>query len=235
MRSRFCISWLLLLVLPTGPLRASRESAPPAGVVVAGVAPGSAADQAGLRPEDVILSWSRAPAQGSIASPFDLTQAVIEQAPRGGFALAGRRGETAATWTIPAGRFGLVARPALEADLLALYREGREQIQAKKVEEGVGRWRAAAREAQGRGEAALGVWLLAATAQALGDALLWPQADAAYDEAVRGAEARLSPAATAEVLRQWAEMFRRRSDSARADECDRKALARDEGHAPDSL
>src|SRR5437762_10286987 len=89
----------LALFLVVGPVRGEPPGAA-AGVVVEEVVKESAAAKAGLQPGDLIVSWSRAPAppanpeaaQGAIASPFDLSDVEVDQAPRGPVILAGRRG-----------------------------------------------------------------------------------------------------------------------------------------------
>src|SRR4029079_2297426 len=97
-----------------------------AGVVVEEVARDSAAEKAGIQPGDVIVSWPRGPAppanpqpaQGAIASTFDLGDIEVEQAPRGPLLLAGRRGPAAMTWALPPVLFGLRSRPLLADGLL---------------------------------------------------------------------------------------------------------------------
>ena len=81
------------------------------GAVVEKVAKHSEGEKAGLKEGDLILSWSRDDAQGTIDSPFDLAQLEMEQGPRGGVRMAGRRGAAALTWTIGVGEWGLSSRP----------------------------------------------------------------------------------------------------------------------------
>ena len=71
------------LILP-GTIRGDAP-AESTGVVVEDVVEESAAQEAGIQPGDVIVSWSRAPVppanpqgeEGSIASPFDVTRVEI--------------------------------------------------------------------------------------------------------------------------------------------------------------
>src|SRR5262245_15085879 len=118
-----------------------------AGVVVEEVAPGFAAAEAGLVPGDVLWSWQRAaaaapnddPATGTIAAPFDLDDVEWEQAPRGVVTLVGRRGERPLVAVLPAGPWGLSARPPLSSSTLAAYEEGRALLAAKEYEKTLAR------------------------------------------------------------------------------------------------
>ena len=58
------------------------------GLVVVRVKPEGAAAKAGIKVGDVLLSWSRtegadAPRSGVFVSPFDLSEVLEEEAPRG--------------------------------------------------------------------------------------------------------------------------------------------------------
>src|SRR3982074_3090241 len=89
-RSVHAISSVLLVsvLLPAGPIHgsASDDDGVSSGVVVEEVTEEPAAGKAGIRPGDVILSWSRtaAPsASGAAESPFDLVEVEVEQSPHG--------------------------------------------------------------------------------------------------------------------------------------------------------
>src|SRR5579884_3198501 len=72
------------------------------GVVVERVLPGSEGQHAGLQAGDVLRSWTRGSATGTISSSFDLSRLETEQAPRGTVALNGSRGNTEHTWILGA-------------------------------------------------------------------------------------------------------------------------------------
>ena len=59
---------------------AQTGSLPERGIVVEDVAKSSEGEKAGLRPGDVLLSWSRGEAHGEIHTPFDLAEAEAEAA-----------------------------------------------------------------------------------------------------------------------------------------------------------
>src|SRR5262249_52873611 len=84
-------SCLLLWLAGAGPVGGEDPAVLAPGVVADVMAKGSAAEKAGIKPGDVIVSWFRAssppanpePVQGQLVSPFDLVEVEVEQAPRG--------------------------------------------------------------------------------------------------------------------------------------------------------
>ncbi len=130
----------ILLLIASVPLLSTSSAAlaavtvskePEQGTVVEEVTSGSSGEKAGVRPGDLIQSWSREGEKGeAIGSPFDLRQIEIEQAPRGAVTLLGIREGQSQEWKLPAGPWGIRARPTLPDDLLVLYRQGQERITA---------------------------------------------------------------------------------------------------------
>lgn len=96
---------------------AASGAAEDAGVEVVSVAPGLAADQAGLRPGDRLARWSQEPAAGGVFSaPHDLMRVEIERGPRGPVAVAGSRGEAPLTVSLFPDEWGLEVRLAVPTD-----------------------------------------------------------------------------------------------------------------------
>src|SRR5262245_56189996 len=62
------------------------------GVVLVRVAPGLAAERAGMRPGDRLLRWRQGPDAGRLDSPFELSELEVERGPRGPVEIALRRG-----------------------------------------------------------------------------------------------------------------------------------------------
>lgn len=91
------------------------------GVVVTSVLAGSAGDRAGIRPGDLLSTWTRGPhppanpdeAQGSLETPLDLMAVELEQAPRGEVILRGERAGQTETWHLPPNRWGIGGKPRL--------------------------------------------------------------------------------------------------------------------------
>jgi CHAT domain-containing protein/predicted negative regulator of RcsB-dependent stress response len=82
------------------------------GVVVVSVAPGLAADQAGLRPGDRLVGWSQGPAaRGAFSAPRDVMQVESERGPRGPVAVAGWRGDAPLAFSLFPDEWGLAAKP----------------------------------------------------------------------------------------------------------------------------
>ncbi|HKV10961.1 MAG TPA: CHAT domain-containing protein [Thermoanaerobaculia bacterium] len=216
---------LLLLTFP-GP-SGSAGAGPVAlreGVVVFEVAPGSAAERAGLRAGDELAAWSgESGRSGVLRTPFDLGEVKVEQAPRGPITLRGFRAGEESSWRMLPGVWGIEVRPALAPDLLALYEQGRERIGAGDLEAGGALWRSALEslERQAAGEEAS--WLESRWAKALGNAAQWPEADAAWERAVARLEPQGAPGA-AQILRVWGETLQQRSDWETAESVYRRAL-----------
>ena len=224
-----CLRPVALVLLLAAAFRPDSRAAASPGVVVDDVTKGSAAEKAGLKPGDVLVSWSGPAVQGALASIFDYWDLQEEQMPRGPVALTGRRDGPETSWTIPPGPSGLTVRPILEEDLLARYLEGKGLVQAKNAQEGAARWRAAAEAASGE----VAVWLSSRAAEALAEAKIWPDVDAAYEKAIDGAAGR--PRVAGVLLRRWAITFRDRRQWDQAEERYRRALGILEAGAPESL
>ena len=191
---------LLLLALPA--LAAAGEAA---GVEVESVTPKSVGEAAGLRPGDLILSWSAPaappallqPAGGPVLSPFDLVEPECEEAPRRPMTLLGKRGGQETSWRVAAGEWGIETRPA--------------------------------------GPAPSPAWTLSRRARELGAAGKWPEADAAYAGAVAGMEKEGAKLAAVKLLHEWAKSLDRRGSLDLAAERYRQALAIERSLAPKSL
>jgi len=138
------------------------------GVVVELVDPEGAAAAAGLRPGDVLGTWSlqAEPAQGSearegpLASPFSLAQLELEHAALEEVSLSGWRAGAALRVTLSARPWRLTVRPHLGADELQEYEGSLASVRSGQVEAGLARLHALALAAQGRGDRLTGAWAL---------------------------------------------------------------------------
>lgn len=217
----------LIALLAAAVASAPRQTPPVSGVVVEDVAKGSAADRAGIGPGDVIVSWRAEPddpGTGVTGSPFELARAELERALRGPVTLVGRHEGEPRSWRLATGAWGLTSRPQLDGRLLALHEEARRLVDEVRVGEAAIRWRSAAGEANKTTDGWIGDWFLWRAADSLATSKAWTEAEAAYEEAIEGAERRGSPSDAAHLLREWGATFLRRSDWDRAEECYRRAL-----------
>jgi CHAT domain-containing protein len=170
-------------------------AAPPQGVVVDEVHAGFGAEQAGLRPGDVLLEWARAatppvnpePARGTLRSQFDLVEIELEQAPRGEVTLAGTRDGQPLTVHMPRNDWVVSVRPPLDAAELQAYAEGRRLIDGGDAEGGLALWRDLARSFRGAGDGARAAWLFLKAGRFATFQARWPAADAAFEEGIAAA------------------------------------------------
>jgi tetratricopeptide (TPR) repeat protein len=183
--------------------------------------PGSPAEE-GIQPGDVLLAWIRGDASGVLRWPSGLVEVETEQAPRGTVVLRGRRGDRPRTWRMPADRWVLRTRPALSPHLLALYKEGAEKLATRDPERGAESWRAAVGEALRAEDKPRAAWFLGEIGRAWSKAWRWPEADAAYERAVRQAQ---GSGLAAPLLREWGATYVQRREWERAESCYRQALA----------
>ncbi|HEX2645019.1 MAG TPA: CHAT domain-containing tetratricopeptide repeat protein [Thermoanaerobaculia bacterium] len=207
-----------------------------------------AAKEAGLEPGDVLLSWhriespvtSRCPSAGKLALPFDLVEVFLEQVPRGAVVLEGRRGAGMMSWVLP-GRApsdwqAVRVAPVLSGKLLDRYQEGRAALQSEEFEAGIASMRSAAAEAGASGFHDLAAWFLSEAARSLGWVDRWGEADALYGEALSlPISSERKSIVTAQLLREWGELFRARLSWARAKDCFERALAADRQKSFESL
>src|SRR5690349_16852301 len=77
------------------------------GAVVDIVGKNSAGDRAGIRAEDILLSWKQGNARGAIESPFHLGSLEIERSPLGIIRIEGKRGSAKHTWFLRQNDWGL--------------------------------------------------------------------------------------------------------------------------------
>lgn len=138
------------------------------GIVVEELAALGAAAKAGIKVDDIILSWDRRacppahpdPASGELIIPLDLNELQTEQAPRGTLVLHGLRGGQAFSVDIPPGSLGVGARPVCdEADLVA-YRTALRAAESGDLRLSIAQFEALSEKALETGEVQKGIWFL---------------------------------------------------------------------------
>jgi CHAT domain-containing protein/tetratricopeptide (TPR) repeat protein len=166
------------------------------GVVVERVDSGAMAQAANLLPGDLLFSWSQGTDSGVFESPFDVLRLEVDRAGRGPIEIAGSRNGTRQSWTIAAGRLGLVARPSLDAATLAAH-ERAAALTASDDLAAARAWSEAAALTSGERSAA---WLQFLAAQAFSRTQQWDGADRAFAAALAAAA---TPDVVLAVRRAW--------------------------------
>lgn len=202
-------------------------------LVVERVESGSPAELAGLRPEDVLLSWSREGKTGDLRSPLELDWVEAEQSPRGRVMLNGLRGAEQRSWVLDSGTQGLQARPELPGAAFESYRQAQVLIAG-------GRRDAAAlalRDLALSGEPAdpwLGAWLFMRAADLFSETHNRVEADHAFLQALQQAQS-AGWIALVEVSRHAAAALHQQSEETGALARLQPALEACEKNAPGSL
>lgn len=140
-----CCATTLGLVA-TNSFAASRVDSGEGGLVIEALE-GQAAKASSLQVGDILKSWSRTPqsklreaAGGRLASPFDLMEVEVEQAPRGPVELRGTRAGKPIQATLH-GEWTIRTRPHLTGEALADYEAGKQLVTDGKPAEGLAHWR----------------------------------------------------------------------------------------------
>ncbi len=221
----------------------AQPSPSPAGVVVERVKAGWPAEAAGIRPGDVLLSWSRAanppanpsPAQGDLLTPFEISQVEIEQSPRGGIRIHGLRGGQRLAFDLPPQGWGIAARPPLPESVVKTYLGGQRQIDTDGTRRGLDLWRDAAAALAGARRSGDAAWLYSRIAEVAARTRDRAAARRAWELAVRQVADPGAWWTLASLQGSYADELLRFNELARAMDEARKALQLVELHAPDSL
>jgi CHAT domain-containing protein len=154
--------------------------------------PSGAAEKAGIKPGDILLSWERGAnppanphaARGDFQSPFDVREAEIEQSPRGRMTLVVRRADETLRVEVAPGEWGVSTTPRFTPTSLKMFLDGKRLIESRDIDAGVGLWENLARQRSTSGEHVEACYLLLKAAKALHDAQKWDSSQALYDRAV---------------------------------------------------
>ena len=149
--------------------------------------------------------------------------------------LSGQRNKQETKWVLEAGVWGLKTRPVLSGNLLELYQQGKDLVEAKKTSEGAKRWLEAASEAQKNDEVLLAFWFSSKAAEASAEAGDWPTADLSYETAAKQAEESGHMTFAAELLREWGHTFLKRKVLDQAESTFRRELALSQNVSSESL
>ena len=204
------------------------------GVIVEQVEHSAEAENAGIKPGDQILAWSRGESKGKIESPFDWADLLIEQAPRGNVVLQGMRAGQPKTWPLGLRTWGLTVDPNLRPPLMATLHNCRRLSDSLHYRETRFCWLSMLKSLGSTDPQWLPAFLLWQSAESLGKQRRWPEADRTYSEAVEQSR-RAGQQITTHVLEAWAVATWLRGDLTQASEHCNKALAIRETLAPNGL
>jgi CHAT domain-containing protein len=236
-----------LLAWAAAPLFAAGPSPAPSGrgVVVERVTPAFEAARAGIQPGDTLLSWERAanppanpkPASGSFRSPFDVTEAFIEQAPRGKptLTLAVLRDGKPIAISVGQYPWRVDTRPQLPDGLLSRYDDGKRLVEQGEAEKGLEAWRALAAVLSAAGRRVDSAWLWRRVGMKLSEAKQVDAAIAALGQAIDEARLAARPDVESQLWLSRLEVFRAGNRKEDAQKAARQAVAIRERMSPDSL
>ena len=217
-----------LALVAVGVLAGAEEVAPAttADVVVTDVEEGSAAARAGLRPDDVVLSWTLVGSSGEpevLGSILDWWWLTVEQRPRGVVRLeVDGCGETRNVELAPSS-WGVAVRPQMEGKLLEAWAVGRRLMDSsgegpgsERSERGAELWRVGGLLAQAEGNWQAAWWLFLSLGNRRADAGEWEAARQAYEKSLEVAEENHHDLARVEVWLEFGDLARLQEDLAAA-------------------
>ena len=192
-------------------------------LVVVSVTRTGTGSAAGVKPGDLLLSWSRGDHGGELDSPLELAAVESEEGSRGELQVDVRRGKKSfvARLTRP---FGLTTRPNLSADQLSRLQDAEQKILAGDRKNGPTAIRRLADEASRSGQILEAFWLRLRSGEALLEA---GDAKAAASELARALDEGdevLRPKHVAIAAERRAEVLRKLGRKAEAEQAERLAV-----------
>jgi CHAT domain-containing protein/Tfp pilus assembly protein PilF len=155
------------------------------GVVVEKVEKGSAAEEAGLRKGDVILSWSRGQDGGPVESPFDVEVLSLHQKYFGDVLVSGIRGSDPQSFSLGLKEStGLSVIPRFSISMLHTYRSC-ERLRDSLPLNSTICFKKAANWAQEHGDVVAFAWLAMRAADVSGQSRPWQSADRIYEQIIK--------------------------------------------------
>jgi len=185
---------------------ASSRAESPQGVVIVSTATYSEARNAGVKPGDVLLSWSRGTSEGAIQSPFDLMRLEIEQAPFRTVTIYGLSGSQKRTWILGQGDWAIKARPNFTDAGLQLFRRGRILAQNGKIQGAYRLWQSIANRVPQ--QTWIVAWCVVDAAESMTQRKRWIATDMLYREAL--AQTKKDPTAEIFLTLDWVRSFEER-------------------------
>lgn len=185
------------------------------GLVVESIVRGRQADKLGVRPGDIILSWTRGDAKGIFDSPFAPAYVAIDQASRGWVTVHGSKGTQSRTWFFQSDSWGVQTRPNFSGTYLSIYRQAMQLAADGKPVEAAECLESAAAITNDDDPIWLASWFLASAARILIHAGKWQESDQKLEQAIHLSQ-NAGPIVRAELFRIWASSFEYRGELTKA-------------------
>jgi CHAT domain-containing protein/Tfp pilus assembly protein PilF len=206
------------------------------------VDPGGVAHGAGIRVGDLLTAarWSdpigdSRPPGRTLDSPFDLSWAEAEKAPRGRVTLVGLRDGEDFTVTLPPGEWGLGTRPHMDAEALSRYLEALRLLQQGEPQPAESRLLMLRQEARSARDWSRACWLSIRIAERLGEGVGLTRTTDAYEQAAPDCQQAADPFALGICWESRAALLQRHKDLASASQAYETVLAHYRAALPGSL
>ncbi|HLJ86941.1 MAG TPA: CHAT domain-containing protein [Candidatus Angelobacter sp.] len=194
----------------------------------------TAGERAGIKPGDILLTWTRGNAKGEIESPFVMAYLENEEAPRGPVKIQGIRNTENRTWLLGRDYWLIGVRPNLRNGALVELLEGDKLAKDGKIDDSIVRWRKIANYVEDEKIEWLRPWVLFYAADWFSVRRVWKQADALYEEAI-SSSVKAGPIVRGELFLQMSLSFESRDDLINAERYCEAALSEWRLLGPNSL
>jgi CHAT domain-containing protein/Tfp pilus assembly protein PilF len=192
-------------------------------VVVEKVEKGSAAEQAGIKKGDVILSWSRGDEGGKLDTPFVKSYVSLQQLYFGNVVMRGLHGGDGKKWQLGENEtLGVRTRPNFTSHLLRVYLTC-EELKLRHLSKAIKCYDAAAEGGIGELDFAPFVWLRLLAADLAGEGTDWRNGALLYEKILRDRE-HLNPLIANFVLLRQSSLFSQHQEFSKATKSLRAAL-----------
>ena len=193
------------------------------GVVVEKVEKGSAAEQAGIKKGDVILSWSRGDEGGKLDTPFVKSYVSLQQLYFGNVVMRGLHGGDEKKWDLGENdNLGIDTRPNFKSHVLRMYLAC-EELRQRNSSKATSCFDKAAEHGMGQINFSPFVWLRFLAADLASDGIDWHRGALLYEKILQDRE-HLNPLIAYFVLSKQSGLLSRHQEFAKATKILQEAL-----------
>jgi tetratricopeptide (TPR) repeat protein len=193
------------------------------GVIVEKVDKGSAAEQAGIKKGDVILSWSRGDEGGKVDTPFVKSYVSLQQLYFGNVVMRGLHGGDEKKWDLGENdNLGIDTRPNFKSHVLRMYLAC-EDLRQRNPSKATSCFDKAAEHGMGQINFSPFVWLRFLAADLASDGIDWHRGALLYEKILQDRE-HLNPLIAYFVLSKQSGLLSRHQEFAKATKILQEAL-----------